>query len=403
MLTKEDNRDMAMIPTKERCLNNSTRVALLRLCMVCHNENITREGKMMDLMMTERPLMNKVTLRVVLRMLCKVSQDNPDMVILKENMMLFALLSSGDELTPRKLMQDYAHRLIRQFERLRLTPKLWSNNIKALLGSLIQDHEYNYVFGNTTLGVQMTHWRAQELAREQNASIPDHIITMEDHLQAREQKRLLAHVVKDTKQAEVMEKEDDPDESDQSDQSYSEEEPDSVQFNTLTDFPTQMKIGPVTLIAEPGTACEFSPVKQYERKGGRGAPWTNSMKVQLLNLYLDKAEDPLARPQPGQGARSRAVYRKQVPETGDLYMESAIYLDDGSKVSLESLCKVNTIHEMLGSKGLSIQTTKNSDWQDGTGLVHIMDRVLDGLPRTKQVLEEKKDEILDLAKELAKQ
>ena len=76
-LTAEDRRDKAMIPTKERILNNTTRVALVRLCMTFHNENITREGKLMDLIMTSRPIRNKVTFRVVLRMLCKVPQENP--------------------------------------------------------------------------------------------------------------------------------------------------------------------------------------------------------------------------------------------------------------------------------------------------------------------------------------
>jgi hypothetical protein len=78
-------------------------------------------------------------------------------------------------------------------------------------------------------------------------------------------------------------------------------------------------------------------------------------------------------------------------------------LDDGMSVSLQSVCKFDTMLGILGSKGLSIQTRKGSDWEGETGLVHIVDRVLEGFPRTKQVLEEKKEEILDLAKELARQ
>jgi hypothetical protein len=398
MLITEDRRDMSMIPTKEKILGNSTRVALVRLCMVYHNENVTREGKMMDLMMTSRPIRNKVTYRVLLRMLCKVPQDNPDMVLLKENMMLWADLSSGDDYTPRELMWEYAKRLIAQLGNLRRVPHIESTNLKALLGSLIKDHEYTYTFGNTELASQLTHWRAQELAREQSASVPDNIITMEGYLLAKEQKRLQAQLDKDAKQAEEPENEDNLDESDSE---TDPDHPESVTFNTLTDCPTQMRIGSVTLIAQPGTACEFSPVKQYEGKGGRGATWSDQMKVQLMSLYLEKAADPLERPSPEDGVRSRRVYRKQVPEDGDLYMGSAIYLDDRRKVSLNTVCKLNTILEILGSKGLSIQTRKNSSWQGGPGLVHIMDRVLEGLPRTKQVLEEKKEEIMNLANELA--
>ena len=112
---------------------------------------------------------------------------------------------------------------------------------------------------------------------------------------------------------------------------------------------------------------------------------------------MDNASDPLDRPLPSQGVRSRAVYKKQVTEDGELYLSSSIYLDDGSKVSLSSVCKVGIIHEMLGSKGLSIQTARNTSWKGGPGLVHIIDRVMDGLPRTREVLEEKKEEIMKLA------
>ena len=313
-LTAEDRRDEAMIPTKERILNNTTRVALVRLCMTFHNENITREGKLMDLIMTSRPIRNKVTFRVVLRMLCKVPQENPDMVTLKENLMLWADLSSGDDYTPRELMWEYARKLMEQLYNLKHVPHIDSTNLKALLGSLIKDHEYTYTFGNSELASQLTHWRVQELAREQSASVPDNFITMEGYLLAREQKRLQAQLVKDAKQTEELENEHDRDESDESDHSDSAQ-PKSVTFKTLTDCPTQMKIGPVTLVAEPGTSCEFSPLKQYQAKGkgGRGALWTNDMKVQLLRLYLEKAKDPLARPAEGKGFSGRAVYRAQVP------------------------------------------------------------------------------------------
>ena len=59
---------------------------------------------------------------------------------------------------------------------------------------------------------------------------------------------------------------------------------------------------------------------------------------------MDKASDPLDRPLPSQGVRSRAVYKKQVTEDGELYLSSSIYLDDGSEVSLSSVCKVGIIH-----------------------------------------------------------
>ena len=146
----------------------------------------------------------------------------------------------------------------------------------------------------------------------------------------------------------------------------------------------------------------MTPIKDYEAKGGRGAQWTDNMKVQLLKLYLEKAMDPLERPPPSQGARSRAVYKKQVPEEGELYQNSALYLEDGSKVNLKSVCKVTTLWEILASKGMYQQTKKNTDWDGGPGLVHIIDKVMEDSPSTREALEDKKEEVMILAKDLAK-
>ena len=92
--------------------------------------------------------------------------------------MLWADLSSGDDYTPRELMWEYARKLMEQLYNLKHVPHIDSTNLKALLGSLIKDHEYTYTFGNSELASQLTHWRVQELAREQSASVPDNFITM---------------------------------------------------------------------------------------------------------------------------------------------------------------------------------------------------------------------------------
>ena len=166
---------------------------------------------------------------------------------------------------------------------------------------------------------------------------------------------------------------------------------------TRADTAQSLRIGQLTVEVPANTNLNLTPVKEYEKKGVRGASFSDQMKCQVLGIWMDKGDRPLDRPSHGQGVRSRAVYRKQVTEEGELYQNSSIYLDDGTKVSLKSLCKVATIHEMLSSKGLSIQTAEDTTWEGGPGLVHIMDMVMGELPRTREVLEEKKEEIMQLA------
>ena len=62
---------------------------------------------------------------------------------------------------------------------------------------------------------------------------------------------------------------------------------------------------------------------------------------------------------------------------------------------------MTTLHEILSNKGLTAQTKKNTDWKGDPGLVSIIDSVMEGFPRTREVLEEKKEEVMILAKDLA--
>ena len=115
------------------------------------------------------------------------------------------------------------------------------------------------------------------------------------------------------------------------------------------------------------------------------------MKIQLLRLWIEKAINPLARPGPNDGKRSRAVYRANAPKDGALYLTSSIFLDSGEKVTLRSAAKsLDRIYEHLA-------TGKISSKQKSPGLASIIDEVMGDLPRTKEVLKSKTEEIMTLA------
>ena len=112
------------------------------------------------------------------------------------------------------------------------------------------------------------------------------------------------------------------------------------------------------------------------------------MKLQLLELYMEKAADPLKRPKPSEGVRSRAVYRRDAG-VQDLYENSTITLDSGRIVKISSICKVDHILNTLATGQLTGQTS--------LGLVKLIDEVMEGEERTSEKLQVKKPEILKLA------
>ena len=137
-----------------------------------------------------------------------------------------------------------------------------------------------------------------------------------------------------------------------------------------------------------------TPIKIFE---GR-AKWSDHTHLQLLKLYMQKALDPFERPSFLKGGpKSKAVFRTNAPEEGDLYQNSTIYTDSGDKVMLHNFTSHDSMVVQLGQRKLSGQTF-------GTGLVNIIDKFFEDqdLPKNKEYLEEVVDEIIEFAKQFMK-
>ena len=115
------------------------------------------------------------------------------------------------------------------------------------------------------------------------------------------------------------------------------------------------------------------------------------MKVQLLIVYMERADDPLKRPPPTAKGRSRAVYKNDA-NMSDIYEQTMITLDSGRQVALSSICRPDFVHNCLASGQLTGQSS--------FGLAALIDEVMDGVARTKDNLKEKKEEIIALARSL---
>ena len=126
---------------------------------------------------------------------------------------------------------------------------------------------------------------------------------------------------------------------------------------------------------------------------GTRAKWSDHTQLQLLKLYMQKALDPFERPKIG-AVGSKAIYRKNAQEGGDLYQNSHIYTDSGAKVFLNSFTSHDSMLVQLGQRRLTGQTF-------GNGLVSIIDKFFEDqdLPKNKEYLEEVVDEIIEFARQ----
>jgi hypothetical protein len=155
-----------------------------------------------------------------------------------------------------------------------------------------------------------------------------------------------------------------------------------------------LRVGSINLEIEAGTSVVISPVKPY--MGKKKVMWTDAMKVQVLKMFMYQADDPLKRPDPSQ-PKSKAIYKAQISEEGSIYNGSIRY--KGQKMSLNTICKPDTLHQFFVFKGLSGQ----KDWGHGEGLVRIIDYTMEkhNVERTRANMMDLEWDILNLATELS--
>ena len=387
----EDRVEASQVATKDKILNNKTRAAIIRLI-----QNSGRD--MMELLMTNRPIKNIACYTAVMKMISLAPKEDPDAKVIRENLLLFANLCSGETLTPRQLLYTYCVRLVAsQLHKLRSVPHTDSTRLLVALGDIFREHGNKYTFGNSKLAEQLKFWSSKQIAREQSVVVPDNINTVAaERQQRKQQQEKLRAAARDlesqgpppsTSRAPPLVSaapEDEDDEDDEDDEGPRK----SVTFNTFADREMEFDVGGTRFMVPPNTPVKLTPVKKKK------IPWTDPMRVQLLKEFLDRAHNPLKRPDAKEGKRSRAVYRND-PNMDSLYHNSTIKLANGSKVPLSSLCKPDYVHNTLASGQLTGQSS--------IGLVGIIDEVMGSSERTLENLAAKKEEILALAWSYAKE
>ena len=313
------------------------------------------------------------------------AQEDEDMLTLKRNLLLFARLSYDDKLTPYKVLRMYSVRLVHQLHQLRHVSKIDCTRIKLILGDLVKEHGYKYTFGNSKLEHQLKFWVAKEQEREGKMVIPERVPTLDTWVKERAQAaEAQAQEVDEEAEAAVLQ--------DVQHEGAQQDEPSvaipAAPLPAPLQAPLPATAGPSTQ-APQGAQQSKTPIKQFE---GSRANWSDHTRVQLLRLYIKKALNPFERPSAA-APRSKAVYKRNAPEGGDLYQNSYIYLDNKDKVLLKDFTSHENMLVQLGQRKLSGQTF-------GSGLVSVIDKFFEDqdLPMEKEYLELEEDNIIEFAK-----
>jgi hypothetical protein len=388
MMDQTTRDDKSRKVTEGRSITNMEVYTLMEAIILSSEFKITREGKLLDIFLTKRPVRRRKNTSIMLRMIHMLPSDLECVKFLREHLIKFASFKGGQDMTVRQVEFMWANKLIDIVKNMTKRTHIESPKMLKLLADLNDAHDYRYIFGNIAVGNQLNKWLAMEKQREELLMEGEVNTDMTGWLKAQKERLALAVTRKPEVEneagieAELHEVDEDLDETD-------EPEPTVL---TRADTAQQLRIGELTMEVPANTNIKLTPIKQYT---GKRVMWKDYMKVQILEKYIDMAADPLKRPSSDK-PKSKAVYKDNIGDDGEIYNSTIMYM--GEKTSLPSLCQPDTLHQFFGFKGL----TGQKDWVGtgtgtGLGLAALIDYVMHGKEQSKAVLMENKYEIMNLA------
>ena len=402
MMAATSSRDQHIRLREGQVMTNVERMALIESLVESIKYPITTQGNLMDLFMTNLPVIRQRNYSILLRMVQIMPSDLECIKTLKASLINFARKQASQGKSVRQVEWEWARRLAEIFRTLQTkhiaNPRLiklladinskfeYRYNFKFVL-NCINLPTYRYTFNNGAVGNQVSHWIAQSKSRE--AALSGEVnLDMRDFLQV-QHKKLIEAAEKAVEAVNPITAGDE-EESEDDDEDESEPEP-----QVLTQSEDQMiTLGSMSINVPANTPIIMTPVKEY--KGTKKVTWTDGMKAQVLRLFIKHAKNPLKRPPPNM-PKSKAVYKEQVPRDGTIY-GSSIYID-GEKTSIASFCEPDTLHQHLGFRGLSGQ----KEWGFGEGLVSLIDHVMaKEKEKTRDKVLELEDQIMELAAQLSR-
>ena len=167
----EEQRLVRVTPSLTRLITPAVKKAFVDCLIACKDMPwITKRGNIVDIFMTGEPVRNKVSARILLRMIYMLPSDLPCLKVLRESLLTFAELSM-EQVNMRVLEWDFVGRLQLLIHFFQSSQNCESN---ALLYSLAmlnksveeQGNHVGYYFGSINVRTHVQLFLAKEQARK---------------------------------------------------------------------------------------------------------------------------------------------------------------------------------------------------------------------------------------------
>ena len=182
ILEMEKRNDGLFVPTLEKFISNSARIACVQAIWEGHNSYISHQGQVMDMFFTSRPLINKSSATILLRLITMMPQTNESIEVLQESLVSYAGLVGLGSLSIREIEWKWSYRMLEVLRNLKRVHSLESPSLKFIFGNTIKEHGYKYCCGNPGIMNQLSYWRAAEEEREARAIAPESMTSVRDYL-----------------------------------------------------------------------------------------------------------------------------------------------------------------------------------------------------------------------------
>jgi hypothetical protein len=365
-LEEEKKRDAAVKPTLLSFVTNPVKVALVEAIIFSSDFYITSQGKLVDIFLTERPVIRKHNLSILLRMIHLMDPDIPCIKTLRESLLLYVQLSDVSE-ELRQIEWRFAWRLLKSLNTLGAQATgVECKNLLNVLANFNNDKGNKYTLGNGNIFNLVTNWQAQTMVREGRLAKSGPSVGVKQYLEER-RKAFLAN-----QQAEAA------------DQDVGEPEAEAADLDLVE--PEFLQVEEPAL--HPG--YKLYPAHQPN------PIWDNSMKKELLMEYMVGAPDPTARSDTKTGKAKHFTNIKFMLETG----VGITVTGNNEKTLLSSMVKgEDTLAQFLqGVRGKGFTGQSGKPPGKG-GLVHCIDEWLleNGLEVSVENIRNNADNILQYA------
>ena len=292
-LQREAERDARVKPTLAKFITNKDRVALVQCIIASKDLSITKHGNMLDLFLSGLAVQNRTCGKALLRMLFLLPPDLQCVKVLRDSLLNFAQLSPETD-NLRNLEWVWVKKLLNAIAKLSRTSGLVSQNLTynlTLLSRSLPGKEY--CLGNAMINQEINTMQACNLARDASLTGGEQNASMKDFL-ARLNARSLA-TLRDPEQMESEQAEGEQMESGQVENEVMEPEviltePGNGEQTLNFDEDKVLVIDGKEIILKKNT-----PVKVKQLGRSLQTNWSDRMKLQLLELYVLHAPDPLLR------------------------------------------------------------------------------------------------------------